>query len=234
MQGRIPVIVLSVIAGISFLSLNGCVNPPERNSGVSPRPSETPGGKVEPSPEATVKIEPTMPEPTRAGGGAQIMNPPVVPPAAEAASVKIKYWLNKTENNNCLTIQPSGSALISAKCTADGAVTNTWVTQEAAVANSPFKLSIQVETTPKGSANKVVSATDNLGENGWRWRCVKTQDKVTKVTMHTICYEDGNALAKTFDSSDLFVQLVGPESVEMAGVQCGSGADIDLARCTPK
>lgn len=213
-------------------SLVGCVNPPERTSGVSPRPVQSPkdgGGELPP-----VETPPGGDQKRQGDGDGTQRTLPVAGPTGNV--VKVKYWLNKTDNNNCLTIQPVGSASISSKCVSEGATLADWVSQDVpAPASGAFKATIKIDTTDKPSAKTFSSASDNVGDNGWRWRCVKTQDKITKVSVHTVCYEDGNAVNKTYESSDLFVQIVGPESVDLGGgVQCTAATDIDQVKCAPK
>lgn len=226
--------IFVVIGGCA--SLVGCVNPPERTSGVSPRPVQSPkDGAGEPPPvETPPGGEQRNPADSQRNGDGTPKTLPVA--GATGNVVKVKYWLNKTDNNNCLTIQPVGGASISSKCVSEGATVADWVSQDVpAPASGAFKATIKIDTTDKPSAKTFSSASDNVGENGWRWRCVKTQDKISKVNVHTVCYEDGNAVNKTYESSDLFVQIVGPESVDLGGgVQCTTATDIDQVKCAPK
>lgn len=223
MQGKSAILLNSILLGALF-GFVGCVNPPERSSGVTPRVTGTPSTSPDTSGTQLPVDEP----------------PPVATRATEnqtgvAGKVKIKYWLNKTDNNNCLTIQPVGSASISAKCTAEIGDTKDWVVQDVAAGEGgTLKATIKIDTTEKATAKMISTASDNTGDNAWRWRCVKSSDSITKVTVHTVCYEDGNSAAKTFDSSDLFVRFVGAGSVDLSGVQCASGADVDMVKCTPK
>jgi hypothetical protein len=147
---------------------------------------------------------------------------------------KISYWLNKTDSSNCLTIQPAGSASVSAKCSLDGATLADWVTQDLPKANASLTATIRIETQNSLTKQNFTTASDNTGEHNWRWRCVKTKDAIKQLTVHTVCYEDGNSVAKVFETSDLFVRFVGPETVELTGVKCSSGNDIDMVTCTPK
>ncbi|MEN9824712.1 MAG: hypothetical protein RI953_457 [Pseudomonadota bacterium] len=223
MQGKSAILLNSILLGAIF-GFVGCVNPPERSSGVTPRVTGTPSTSPDTSGTQLPVDEP----------------PPVATIATEnqtgvAGKVKIKYWLNKTDNNNCLTIQPVGSASISAKCSAEVVEMKDWVSQEVASgAGGTLKATIKIDTTEKTTARTFASASDNTGENAWRWRCVKSPDPYTKEIVHTVCYEDGNSAAKTFESADLFVQFAGASSVDLFGVQCASGADIDKVKCTPK
>lgn len=218
----IKLIPMSV--GTLFL-LSGCVNPPERSSGIVPRASQSPAAGL---PEAT---------PTQ-GTGNDDTTPRVTTtaPPVNLVPIKIKYVINRTDNNNCLTIQPVGAASISPKCSADGGASLDWVSQDVAnPGTGAFKATIKIDTTEKNTERKFSSASDNTGDNGWRWRCVKWQEKVSKLPVHTVCYEDGNALNKSFDSSDLFVDIVGAESVDLGGgVQCEAGTDIERPTCTRK
>ncbi|MFZ9519504.1 MAG: hypothetical protein ACO3A4_03410 [Silvanigrellaceae bacterium] len=212
----------------------GCVNPPERTSGVLPRATGTPQSSDLPAIDPNAPVgDPNSPATTgspNAVGTRDFENQ-----SGTGTKVKIKYWLNKTDNNNCLTIQPVGSASISAKCSAEVGVMTDWVTQEVAAGQGGvLKATIKIDTTEKATSKAIATASDNPGENAWRWRCVKSTDKVTQETVHTVCYEDGNSTAKTFESSDLFVQFVGAKGVELTGVQCSPGVDIDKPTCTPK
>jgi hypothetical protein len=164
--------------------------------------------------------------PQTGGGGA--------PAAGPSGQNKVSYWLNRTENNNCLTIQPQGSASVSAKCSLEGATLEDWIAQDLTNAGVKLSATIRIETKNATTKQNFVSASDNTGEQNWRWRCVKTKDVTKQISVHTICYEDGNALNKVFESSDLFVRFTGPETVELTGVKCTAGNDIDMVTCTAK
>jgi hypothetical protein len=228
-NGKIRVRV-ELLMGLAVVILQSCVNPPQRTSGVNPAPARTPSDSAYPDDSGR-----------QSGGGDATGDrgalpptnvPPVAPPSEK---VKVSYWLNPTDNNNCLTIQVAGAAApVTAPCT------GTTRPQEVFVDNlfpstgtAPFKLSVKVETTEKSQA-KFESASDNRGAQAWRWRCISSQDPVSKVNVHTLCYEDGNALAKAFDSSDLFVQVVGPEKVEFGDVLCQKVTSVDLGKCMQK
>lgn len=213
-----------VIAAVGLVVSVGCVKPPERTSGVTPRATE-------PARDSNLPVtEPPRGDDQSGRGDDRPRQPPTT-----AGSFKIKYWINKTDNDNCLTIQPVGAASISSKCVSEGATIADYVTQEMpATADGTLKATIKIDTTESPVARKFSSASDNVGDNGWRWRCVKTEDSVSKIVRHTVCYEDGNATNKVFASSDIFVEFEGPSSVELTGVQCASGTDVDKVTCTPK
>ncbi|MEY3901527.1 MAG: hypothetical protein RL189_833 [Pseudomonadota bacterium] len=213
-----------VIAAVGLAVSVGCVKPPERTSGVTPRATE-------PARDSSLPVTQPPRGDDQSGRGD---DRPGQPPTT-AGSFKIKYWINKTDNDNCLTIQPVGAASISSKCVSEGAKIADYVTQEMpATADGTLKATIKIDTTESPVARKFSSASDNVGDNGWRWRCVKTEDSVSKIVRHTVCYEDGNATNKVFASSDIFVEFEGPSSVELTGVQCASGTDVDKVTCTPK
>ncbi|NBW81900.1 hypothetical protein EBR21_09110 [bacterium] len=225
MQGKSALLLNSSLLGV-VISFIGCVNPPERSSGVTPRVTETPASHPDPVETHTAGSETTPIATVTRGTENQ---------SAGAGKIKIKYWLNRTDNSNCLTIQPVGSASISAKCSAEIGETKDWISQEVAAGQGgTLKATIKIDTTEKTTAKTFSSTSENTGDNDWRWRCVKSTDPVSKLTTHTVCYEDGNSAAKSFESSDLFVQFVGASSVDLVGVQCASGADVDMVKCTPK
>jgi|GEM_PF-739541 len=232
MQNRKNILVLPTLF-LTFSLLAACVNPPQRASGVNPNPANPgDGGKPDNPPP------PDGVQPPRAGDGSIRPAPAVVPvPVTEAGSVKVSYWLNATVNSNCVIIQPPNNlAPISSPCSGDGRTTPQWIDSNVAFSGtSAFKPIVTIETTDK-AGNKLSSASNNLGDNAWRWRCISKQDKVTKAFVHTLCYEDGDALTlnKSFDSSDLFVQFVGPEKIDLGGVQCTLVTDVDLAKCSGK
>jgi hypothetical protein len=149
--------------------------------------------------------------------------------------VKVSYWLNTTDNSNCLSITVEGDANpISAPCSGGGRTSPQWVDKTfAGAAGGVFKANLKVETTDK-VGTKITSSSDALGDNAWRWRCVSRQDPVTSKMVHTMCYEDGNdqTLKKTFESSDLFVQIVGPANIDLGSISCVSAKEVDLVRCT--
>jgi hypothetical protein len=227
--------LLMIICGV--LVTSSCVNPPEKGSSTMPRitppPQESPQATQTPMDDVRGReisapaTGTTVPAPTG--------TTPATAPASGTTPYKINYWLSKTDNSNCLTIQPVGAASISPKCSLDGAQLGVWLSQEVpATATGSLSATIKVETSDKLTAKKFVSASDNVGEYAWRWRCVKTKDQKAQITVHTVCYEDGNAVNKVYDSSDLFVQFIGPEKVELTGVQCVPGADVDMTKCMPK
>lgn len=226
-------VTFGVIAIVSMIFVN-CVNPPQRASGVNPSPAKSPlpgtdkgdGLESEPSPTGDDIRGDRSP-------GRAI---PVVPaPAPGAGEVKVSYWLNTTDNSNCLTVQVAGSATaITAPCTGGGRTSPQWIEQAfPSSAASAFKAVLKVETTDKTQA-KATTSSDNLGGAAWRWRCVTSQDPVSKAFIHTACYEDGNTLDKSFESSDLFVQISGPENVDLGGIQCAKGTSVDLVRCVAR
>lgn len=218
-----PVFVVAA-SGVAVSVLSGCVKPPERTSGVIPRATE-------PARESNLPVT----DPPRGDDPAGRGDDRPRQPTTTVGTFKIKYWINKTDNDNCLTIQPVGAASISSKCVSEGAKIADYVSQDVpATADGVLKATIKIDTTESPVARKFSSASDNVGDNGWRWRCVKTEDPLTKMVRHTVCYEDGNASNKIFASSDIFVEFEGPSSVELTGVRCASGADIDKVTCTPK
>ncbi len=222
-----------VLALVSMSVVN-CVNPPQRASGVNPSPAKSPipdadkGDRLESEPSPTgddIRGD-------RSPGRAIPVNPA---PAPGAGEVKVSYWLNTTDNSNCLSVQVAGSATaITAPCTGGGRTSPQWVEQAFPSSGaSAFKAVLKVETTDKTQA-KATASSDNLGDASWRWRCVTSQDPVSKAFIHTACYEDGNTLNKSFESSDLFVQISGPENVDLGGIQCTKATSVDLVRCAAK
>lgn len=147
--------------------------------------------------------------------------------------VKVSYWLNKTANDNCLTIQPAGTEVITSKCVSEGASTATWVSKSFSAPDNPLKVLLKVDTKEKASEKSFSSQSDNLGDQSWRWRCVKAKDKATQKTITTVCYEDGNALNKKFESSDVFVQFIGPEKIDLGAITCVAGDNIETTTCLP-
>lgn len=224
MRNNIWPVFAVVAAGVAMTVFAGCVKPPERTSGVIPRATE-------PARDSDLPVTELPRGDDQSGRGDEIPRQP----STTVGSFKIKYWINKTGNDNCLTIQPVGAASISSKCVSEGAKIADYVTTDLpATADGVLKATIKIDTTENPVARKFSSASDNVGENGWRWRCVKTEDPVSKMVRHTVCYEDGNAINKAFASSDIFVEFEGPSSVQLTGVQCASGADVDKVTCTPK
>lgn len=213
----------------------GCVNPPQRTSAtippIPPVPAEPAAKPPQTDDGSRVK---ELPNGGGGGGGGDGGGgAPVVPPAASAKS-QVSYWLNKTDSNNCLTIQPQGAASISAKCSLDGATLGDWIAQDLTPANPSQGATIRIETANRVTKQNFTTASDNPADNAWRWRCVKTKDSAKQLTVHTVCYEDGNSTNKVFESSDLFVRFVGPETVDLGAVKCTAANDIDMPTCMPK
>ncbi|MEN9528276.1 MAG: hypothetical protein RI932_149 [Pseudomonadota bacterium] len=207
---------VEALVALSLVFLQSCVNPPQRASGVNPAPAKPPVD------------QPISDDSGRQTGGGDVTGDrPILPPAnapvgaPPAEKVKVSYWLNPTANSNCLTLQVQGAASpISAPCTGVTRPSEVWVDNLfPSTGSSAFKLSAKVETTEK-SNTKFESTTDNPGSQAWRWRCFSAQGADASKNVHMLCYEDGNALAKTFESSDLFVQVVGAASVDLGGLQC--------------
>lgn len=227
MQNKIQRVILSgAIALVHF----GCVNPPKKASGVGPAATKTPqdgfpsqGGEVPSDDSSTGRTLPTNRGPVPSGPA----------PTTEVNSdVKVSYWLNTTDNSNCLSIAVAGdTSPIAAPCTGGGRTSPQWVDKTfSGAAGAAFKATFKVDTTDK-AGNKTTTSSDAPGDNAWRWRCVSRQDPVTTKMVHTVCYEDGNALDRVFDSSDLFVQIVGPSTVDLGSISCVSAKELDLVRC---
>lgn len=224
---------LGVIA-IASMGVVSCVNPPQRASGVNPSPAKNPLPGIEKGDGLESETSPTGDDSRGERSPGRAI--PVVPaPAPGAGAVKVSYWLNTTDNSNCLTVQVAGSAsAITAPCTGGGRTSPQWIEQTFPSSGvSAFKAVLKVETTDRTQA-KAITSSDNLGDAAWRWRCVTSQDSVSKTFIHTACYEDGNILEKSFESSDLFVQISGPEGVDLGGIQCAKGTSVDLVRCVAK
>lgn len=216
---------LIAFSASGLMLAGGCVNPPQRTSTTLPPIPPVPAPSAKPPLTDDGSRVKEMP----AGGGGV----PVVPPAASAKS-QVSYWLNKTDSNNCLTIQPQGAASISAKCSLDGATLGDWTAQDLPVSSPSQGATIRIETANRVTKQNLTTASDNPAENAWRWRCVKTKDSAKQLTVHTVCYEDGNSTNKVFESSDLFVRFVGPETVDLGAVKCTAANDLDMPTCMPK
>jgi hypothetical protein len=235
--------MVSLAVGVMSLSLCivGCVNPPNKNTGALPKPTPTAaagntgGGNEDGGGNGGGGAGPASGDGSGTTGGTGQGDPSPLLSGAQGGKVTVKYWLNKTVNNNCLTIQAGEVSPISAKCSNDAAQTTAWIIQDVEVADfKKFKAKVTVDSTEKATAKTLTSSTEKPGDEAWRWRCVKTQDKVTSKTTLTVCYEDGNASSKVFESSDLFVQLVGADTSHLDGIQCQTGASIDMVKCSPK
>ena len=223
-----------LLMALSMAVLQSCVNPPQRTSGVNPAPAKSPGDTAVPDDSGR-----------QAGGGDvtgdQSSLPPTnIPPVARPADkVKVRYWLNPTANSNCLTIQVAGASPVTAPCTGTTPPQPVFVDNlYPSTGTAPFKLSVKVATT-ETALPKFESASDNTGTQDWRWRCIASEDvnpndATKKVSVHTLCYEDGNSAAKTFDSSDLFVQVVGPASVDFGDLECSKVTIADMNKCAQK
>lgn len=211
----------------------GCVNPPQRASGVNPSPAKSPG-QGGPLDSGRDLPGPGVPSGDDQNRGPELQTPPItVPDSSGSSGTKVSYWLNKTDNNNCLTIQVVGAAAaVTAPCSTSESGSPKWVESTFAATES-LKATLKVDTTDKAQA-KFSSSSDSLGDMAWRWRCVSKVDAASKKNVHVACYEDGNALKKTFESSDLFVQIIGPSTVDLGGIQCTKVTDFDLTTCSGK
>lgn len=215
-----------LLAVLSLALLQSCVNPPQRTSGVNPSPAKPPADQPTPDDTAGRPIGDDV------RGDRPILPPANAPVGAPSADkVKVSYWLNPTVNSNCLTVSVEGAAeAVKAPCTGVTRPTARWVdTLFPSTGSSAFKLNVKLETT-ENSGTKFESTTDIPGAQAWRWRCFSDSTK----NLHILCYEDGNALAKTFETSDLFVQVEGASSVDFGAVQCQKVPAASSANCNQK
>lgn len=238
MKNRMNVIVNGVFL-VGVVSFLGCVNPPQRASGVNPNPVKSPpaGGQQELPNDSLQEDPPGRVVPTvKPPGNGEVRTPePTAPGGSGAVGTQVSYWLNQTSSTNCLSIQIAGvDSQVSSACPATAF--GTWVDTEIPSSSQPFKATIKVDTTEKNQ-NRFNTSSDQLAaDTAWRWRCLSKTDPVSKKSVHVVCYEDGdaNTLSSKFESSDLFIRISGPASVDLGAIKCTQVNDFDMTTCSGK